>query len=216
MKTAALLVLLASTTASADDYAVDIGTHVRWFGDTSGAIISEDTLSGMRMTIGRSLTDTSFRNRDVDIGLFGRWVFATTTGTMFGDLDTSLHQHLLGGGARADMPLRSWFAVTGQAELGMARSSLTVTRDEMTPVDDHHWAPYAAASLGGDLRLFHGKHVTASLGVDVGYLVTVPVELHALPGDRPDADLSIETAFAGIGKLDSRGWTYSMSLRMSF
>ena len=67
-----------------------------------------------------------------------------------------------------------------------------------------------------EVGVVHGKHVTASLGVDVGYLVTVPVELHALPGDRPDADLSIETAFAGIGKLDSRGWTYSMSFRMSF
>jgi hypothetical protein len=222
MKTVAALVL-ASATAYAEPaahtgatYSIDIGSHERWFGDTSGAIISEDTLSGLRMTIGRSLTRTDVRDRDLDLGLYARWVYATTAGTMFGDLDTSFHQHLLGGGLRADTPLRRWFSISAQGELGMARSSLTVTRDEMTPVDDHGWAPYAAASLGAELTLLRGKRLTASLGLDVGYLVTVPVELHALPGDRPDEDLSIATEFAGIGKIDSRGWMYSMSLRASF
>jgi hypothetical protein len=65
-----------------------------------------------------------------------------------------------------------------------------------------------------DVRTRHAFQ--ASLGVDVGYLVTVPVDLRALPGDRPSEDLSIDTSFAGLGKLDTRGVTYSMYLRGRF
>jgi hypothetical protein len=219
MKTLVLSTLVALTaTAHADDavYSFDVGSHVRWFGDTSAAIVSEDTLAGVRMTIGRSLTQTSVRHREVDLGLFARWVYAGTSGTMFGNLDTQLTQHMLAGGARADVPLARAFSVVAQGELGMARTHLTVTHDAIMPVDDHQWAPYAAASLGGDLRFANGKRFRASLAFDVGYLVTVPVELHALPGDRPAEDLSIATSYASIGKLDTRGWTYSLSLRGSF
>jgi len=202
--------------AASSVYSIDIGSHVRWFGDTSAAIVSTDALAGVRLTVGRSLTTTTLRHRDVEIGLFARWVYAATSGKMFDDLDTDLRQHTLGGGLRAEAPVVRRLSLVGQAELGMARSALTVTRDIMTPVDDHRWAPYGATSLGADLLLATGKRLRVDLGVDVGYLVTVPVELRALPGDRPAEDLSIATTFAGIGKLDTRGWTYSMSLRGSF
>lgn len=225
MKTLAIALLLSASIAHADDkdesehaatYSLDIGSHIRWFGDTSAAIVATDPLAGVRLTLGRSLTSTTLRNRDVDVGLFARYVYAGVTGTMFGDLDTSMSQHMLGGGVRADLPLRSWLALNAQAELGMTRTSLTVTQDVMTPADDSKWAPYTAGSLGAELRVSNGKRLNMSLGLDFGYVLTVPVELRALPGDRPEEDLSIATTFAGIGKLDSRGFVYSMSLRGRF
>jgi hypothetical protein len=220
MKIAIALLLVASTAYAEPDagatWSFDIGSHVRWFGDTSAAIVTTDQLAGVRMTAGRSLTSTSVKHRDLDIGLFGRWVYAAVGGKMFGDLDTSIGQNLLGGGVRIDAPLKRWFSVIAQAEAGMSRTSLTVSRDEMTPVDDHRWAPYAAASLGGELTLSRGRRFQASLGVDIGYVVTVPVELRALPGDRPSEDLSINTSFASVGKLDTRGTTYSMYFRGRF
>lgn len=221
MKSLALLLLIPSI-AHADDgersatYSFDIGSHVRWFGDTSAAIVTTDAMPGLRMTVGRSLLSTTVKHRDLDVGLFGRWVYGSVGGTMFGTLDTVLQQHLLGGGIRADAPVFRWFALVGQAELGMARTALRVEQDEMTPADDAHWSPYMAASLGGELRFSQGKKLDVSLGLDVGYIVTVPSELHALPGDRPSEELSIDTSFAGIGKLDTRGFTYSMSLRGRF
>jgi hypothetical protein len=217
--------LLAGATAHAETdtprpakgtYSFDIGSQVRWFGDTSAAIVTTEALAGVRMTVGRSLTATSIRSRELDIGVFGRWAYGGTGGTMFGDLDTSIGQHLLGGGARVDAPLARWFSVIAQAELGMARTSLTVSRAEMTPVDDHAWAPYAQASLGGELVFARGDRVRASLGVDIGYLVAVPVEMHATPADRPAEDLSIATSFASLGKLDTRGFTYALYLRGRF
>jgi hypothetical protein len=197
-------------------YSFDIGSHVRWFGDTSAAIVSTEELAGVRMTVGRSLTQAAILHRDVEVGLFGRWVYAGVGGTMFGDLDSRIGQHLLGGGARLEAPLRRWLSVNAQGELGMSRTSLTVSREEMTPVDDHKWAPYGAASLGIELTVPYRGRTVASLGFDVGYLVTVPVELRALPGDRPDEQLSIDTSFASVGKLDTRGFTYAASLRGRF
>ena len=226
MKSLAILTLLLPSIAAADNvdggsepsatWSFDIGSHIRWFGDTSAAVVTTDAMPGLRMTVGRSLTSTTVKRRELDIGLFGRYVYGAASGTMFGNLDTALSQHLLGGGVRTDAPIFRWFSVVGQAELGMARTSLRVEQDAMTPADDAHWSPYLAASLGGELRLSEGKRVNVSLGVDVGYIVTVPTELHALPGDRPDEELSIATTFAGLGKLDTRGMTYSMSLRGRF
>jgi hypothetical protein len=226
MKTLAVALCLVPALAYADTdddrpvrdttYSFDLGSHVRWFGDTSAAIVSTEEMAGVRLTLGRSLTSTKLASRDVDLGVFARWVYAGAGGTMFGDLDASMRQNLLGGGVRADVPLRRWFAVNAQAELGMARTSLRVEQDLMTPVDDTHWAPYAHGSLGIELRVSNGKRLDMSLGFDVGYILTVPVELHALPGDRPAEELSIDTTFAGIGKLDTRGLSYAVSVRGRF
>ncbi len=202
--------------ARATTWSLDLGSHVRWFGDTSAAIVTTEQLAGVRLTLGRSLTSTQLKHRDVDVGMFARYAYGGVGGTMFGDLDTSIGQHLLGGGLRADAPVTRWLALNVQAELGMARTSLTVEQDLMTPVDDAHWAPYAQGSLGAELRLSNGKRLDMSLGIDFGYLVTIPVEMHALPGERPAEDLSIATTFAGTGKLDTRGVSYSMSLRGRF
>ncbi len=79
----------------------------------------------------------------------------------------------------------------------------------------HARSEFAAARVPGELAVRSDRRVglDVSLGLDIGYIVTVPTELHALPGDRPDEELSIATTFAGVGKLDTRGLTYSLSLR---
>ena len=197
-------------------YSIDFGSHMRWFGDTSAAILTTESFGGTRLTIGRSLTQTRVPRRDLDVGVFARWMFATVDGTFFGDLNTNLTQHGLAGGVRFDAPILWRFRLVGQAEVGMAHTALTVTEAEMTPVDDSAWAPYGTVTLGTDLGLHEGPRFRLGLGVDVGYTVTMPVDLRALPGDRPDEELSIETDYASLGKLDTRGWTYSLALRGAF
>ncbi|MEO8701199.1 MAG: hypothetical protein ABI867_14205 [Kofleriaceae bacterium] len=229
MKFLALFVVLAPAVAHAEEvdspmiessatYSVDFGSHVRWFGDTSAAILSTEPIAGPRVTIGRSLTGVKAPLRDVSVGVFARYTFATTQGTFFQNLTTQIDQHELGAGLRFDAPLWWRFRVIGQAELGMARTALTVTEaDQMTtPVDDHAWAPYVAATLGTDIAIYQGPRFRLSLGMDLGYTASVPVDLRALPGDRPDEDLSIPTDYVSIGKLDTRGFTYSMAFRGAF
>jgi hypothetical protein len=228
MMKSAIIVLFAAGTAHAEQvekpsiqksatYSFDMGSHVRWLGDTSAAILTDDALAGMRMTLGRSLGSLDVAGRDVAIGVFTRWVLAFAQGTFFNDaLDTSIEQNTLGAGLRFDAPLRWRLRMVGQAEVGMAHTALEITQGDVMPVDDEHWAPYATASLGADLLLVKHPRFHLGLGVDLGYTVTIPVGLHALPGDRPDEQLSIDTTFSEIGKLDLRGVTYSMSLRGSF
>lgn len=197
-------------------YSFDFGSHMRWFGDTSAAILTTETFAGTRMTIGRSLTQTRVPRRDLDIGVFARWIYATVEGTFFNDLSSRITQHGLAGGVRFDAPILWRFRLVGQAEVGMAHTALAVTEAEMTPVDDSAWAPYGTLTLGTDLGLHEGPRFRLGLGVDVGYTLTMPVDLRALPGDRPDEELSIPTDYASLGKLDTRGWTYSVALRGAF
>ena len=197
-------------------YSLDIGSHIRWFGDTSAAILATDTLAGPRLTVGRSLTSTRAPYRELDIGVFARYVYASVDGQIFQSLDTSIAQHALTGGVRVDAPLVWRTRLIAQAEAGMARTALQVSQGDTMPVDDKRWAPYAAATLGTDLALVDAPRFRLGLGVDVGYVLTVPVDLRALPADRPDEQLSIATEFASIGKLDTRGWVYSMTVRGAF
>jgi len=204
------------TPPTAQRWSIDVGSHIRSLGDTSAAILTTEPLSGVRMTVGRRLTSVSAPRRDLDIGVFARWVYAGGSGTFFQELHTEIEQHALTGGIRVDAAVFWRFRIVGQAELGMARTELAITEDEMTPVNDHAWAPYGTATLGADLAIASRPKFRLGLALDLGYTVTVPVDLHALPGDRPDEDLSIATTYASIGKLDTRGFTYSMALRGSF
>ncbi len=202
--------------ATPSKWSIDFGSHIRWLGDTSGAILTSDPLAGARVTIGRSLTQVTAPRRQLDIGLFARWMFGGATGTIFQDLSTNLTQHALTAGARIDAALVWRLRLVAQAEAGMARTALTVTEGAMMPVSDHAWGLYGAASLGTDLSLVSYRRFRLGLTADLGYTVASPVSLRALPGDRPSEDLSIPTTYASIGKLDTRGWTYSMALRGSF
>jgi hypothetical protein len=197
-------------------WSFDFGPALRWFGDTSGAIVSSDPLAGARLTIGRSLTQVTTRHRPLELGVFARWTTGGATGTIFQDLATQVGQHQLTAGVRLDAPLVWRTRLVAQAELGMARTALAVTAGDMTVVDDHAWGMCAAASLGGDLALLDGPRFRLALGVDLGYTVASAADLRALPGDRPAEDLSIPTTFASIGKLDTRGITYAFSIRGSF
>jgi len=197
-------------------WSIDLGPHVRWFGDTSGAILTSEPLAGGRVTLGRSLTQVTAGHRALDLGVFARWVSASSIGAIFQDLATNVSQHAFTAGVRIDTPLLWRVRLVAQAELGMARTALAVTAGEMTVVDDHSWGMLGAASLGADLALADKPRFRLGLGVDLGYTVASPASLRALPGDRPSEDLSIPTTYASIGKLDTRGWTYVMSMRGSF
>jgi hypothetical protein len=197
-------------------YSLDIGSHVRSFRDTSAAILSDRPMAGPRVTLGRSLTSKRVPFRDLDLGVFARYTYATAGGAFFQTIDTTLQQHVLSAGIRVDAPLWWRFRLVGQGEAGMARTKLQVTTNDLMPVDDKAWAPYAAATLGTDFGLVQNPRFRMSIGLDVGYVLPAPVELRALPGDRPDEELSIATEFASLGKLDTRGWVYSMMVRGAF
>jgi hypothetical protein len=218
MKTLALLVLFAAGSARADTWSIDAGSETRWLGDTSAAILTSENLTGPRITVGRRLLDLDGpRGRTLDVGVFGRWVFATAAGQIFQSLDTETEQHAFTGGLRVDAPLVRRIRLVGQLELGGARTAVVVREgDTMTPVDDHAWGFLGAVSLGTDLALVERRRFRLGVVADLGYTVTDPVQIHAYPGNRPADMQSIPTLYASIGNLDTRGWTFAFALRGGF
>jgi hypothetical protein len=219
-----ILAVLATSTAHADDrvYAVDFSSQVRWFGDTSAAIIAEKPIAGPQITLSRHLLDADAPlRRTVGIAAFGRFAYGMVDDQIFGSLDTSLDQYMFTAGLRGDAPIWWRFSLVGQVELGMARTGLTVTEGQgtgamTTPVDDHEWHAIGAVSLGSELAIVDHPAFKLGLGFHVGYTVASPIELHAYPGDRPDDSITIPTMFAAIGDLDTRGVTFSGGLRGEF
>jgi hypothetical protein len=219
MKLAILgFVLVTAAPARADETGLDIGTHVRWLGDPSGAALTTDPVAGVRITAAHQLGRISTGWRDIVAGAFARYVHAAGRGTLFAELETQLDQDLAGGGGRFELPLRWGVHAVGQGELGMVRTAVRISDSSgaMTPVDDHRWAPYAAASLGLEATVAANRSVRLAFALDLGYTLTVPVELAAVPGDRPDADRAIATVFGAIGALDTRGVTCALALRGAF
>jgi hypothetical protein len=196
--------------------AIEIGPHGRSFGATSAAILATDSFGGGRVTVGRGLTRTRVPYRDADVGVYASFHTAFADGQMFGVLATRISQHAFGAGVRLAAPVWWRLSLVGQAEVGVARTALDVSFGDMTPVDDHAWGPYGAAMLGGELALSQHPRFQLAIRLDTGYVVTAPVELRALPADRPDEQLSIPTTFASIGKLDTRGLMTAFALRGSF
>ena len=216
--------VLATSTAHADDrvYAVDVSSQVRWFGDTSAAIIAEKPIAGPQITLSRHLLDTDAPlRRTLGIAAFGRFAYGMVDDQIFGSLDTSLDQYMFTAGLRGDAPIWWRFSLVGQVELGMARTGLTVTEGlgtgaMSTPVDDHEWHAIGAVSLGSEFAIVDHHAFKLGLGFHVGYTVASPIELHAYSGDRPDDSITIPTMFAAIGDLDTRGVTFSGGLRGEF
>ena len=225
MKSLAVLAVLASTgTARADDrvYAVDFSSQVRWFGDTSAAIIAEKPIGGPQITLSRHLLDVDAPlRRTFGVAAFGRFAYGMVDDQIFGALDTSLDQYMFTAGLRGDVPLRWRFSLVGQVELGLARTGLTIVEGQgtgamTTPVDDHEWHAIGAVSAGTEFAIVDHPAFKLGLGFHLGYTLASPIELRAYPGDRPDDSITIPTMFAAIGDLDTRGVTFSGGLRGEF
>ncbi|MEJ7599891.1 MAG: hypothetical protein WKG01_18440 [Kofleriaceae bacterium] len=221
IRLALLFVLALAAPAHADPhYAIDVSSQVRWFGDTSAAILADKPIAGPQLTLSRQLATVDVPRRTVDLSVFGRFAFGLVDDQIFGALETSLHQYMFTGGLRGEVPLRWRFSLVGEAGLGIARTSVTITDDTdgtlMTPVDDHEWHALGTAAVGTELALLDHPAFALGLGVHVGYTLASPISLHAYPGDRPDDARSIPTMFAAIGDLDTRGLTVSAGLRGSF
>lgn len=223
MKTLSILLVTSSMTATtaahADDaiYSLSIGSHTRWFGDTSAASLGGDSLAGPRIVLGRSLSPQPRRRFTVGYGVFVRYDYGTASGTMFGTLTSELSQHAWSAGARIETPLVLGVRGYGEAALGVTRSALAVrTSNREMPVDDHGWEPLASATVGLDAPLIRQRGFRLGVALDVGYTWVKAVPLRALPSDRPDPQLAIPTDFTALGSLDTRGPALAVGLRGAY
>jgi hypothetical protein len=209
----------SSDSAGDPGWRLEFGSETRWLHDASGAAVTTDAFASTALSAARRLATIPMPRGVLDLGVEATWTNGAATGTMFQTLATTLGDNEWLGGARAAWRLHRLVAVTGRASAGVTRTDLRVApieAPEMASVDDHRWGRVATASLGLELDAVHVSSFALGVGLELGYVETSAVTMHAYPSDRPDPNASIETTYASIGHVDLDGWSLRFGVHAAF
>jgi hypothetical protein len=205
--------------ADVRDWGVGLTSTTRWLGDRAAAAVTTDTLSSWVWSVDRRLTTIALPHAlTLDLAAEASYGNGGATGTMFQMLDTTVGSNELIAGVRATTRPYRFVALIARAGLGAERIDLRIAPGATgaASVDDRGWGSLATASLGTELDLINVPSVRAGVGVELGYVATSAITLHAYPSDRGAPDRSIETSYASIGHLDLHGWTLRIGGHLDF
>jgi hypothetical protein len=198
---------------------LELGSETRWLHDSSAAAVTTDPFVSTALSVARDLMAIEMFRGVLDLGAEVTWTNGSATGQMFQTLGTTVGDNEWLGGLRAAWRPRRHVSVTGRASAGVTRTDLFIApldAPTMASVDDHRWGRVATASLGVELDAVHVPSFALGVGVELGYVETSAVTMHAYPSDRPDPNASIETAYASIGHLDLDGWSLRIGVHAAF
>jgi hypothetical protein len=216
---------IAATSSSGSEahgdpgWRLEFGSETRWLRNASAAAVTTDPFASTALSAARRVTSIPFFRGTLDLGLEATWTNGEATGTLFQTLGTTVGDNEWRGGVRAAWRLHRLLAVTGRAAAGVTRTDLRIapmSSPEMASVDDHRWGSVATATVGLELDAVHVQSFALGLGLELGYVETSAVTMHAYPSDRPDPNASIETTYASIGHLDLDGWSLRFGMHMAF
>lgn len=212
---AALLFLLASSTAHAGTHEVSVGSATRTLRTDSANALTEDSLDGGQLGYAHAL----------DLPLLPGFAFWATgsfawggaTGTMFQTLDTEVDTLGFTVGTRARYPLKRWLVANARLDLGTARAAVALRDDQGHTAADTGWGATAAAALGIE-TLISRRSSGFSLGLrfELGYVAASPIALTATPESGNDGTLQLEMTAAGLGSLNLSGTVFAASLTSQF
>jgi len=209
----------ATTTGGEPSWRLEFGSETRWLHDASAAAVTTDPFVSTALTLSRRLTAIDLLGRPIDLAAEVTWTNGTATGTMFDTLTTTVGDNEWLGGVRASWRPVRLIGVIARASAGVTRTDLWIAPDaesDLASVDDHRWGKVATASAGLDLDAVHTPSFALGLSVELGYVETSALTMHAYPSDRPDPNASIETTYASIGHLDLDGWSLRAGLHAAF
>jgi hypothetical protein len=201
-------------------WTIEMGSATRWMRDRSAGAVTTDPLSSFVMSFDRRVATFELPHGFLlDVAAEATWANGEATGTIFQTLTTDLGDNEWLGGVHATARILRTFGVSARAAAGVTRTDLAIAPEsnpEMKSVDDHGWGRIATATIGGEFQPVHTRSFALGVGLELGWVATSSVTMHAYPSDRPDPDLSIETAFASIGHLDLHGFTMRIGVHASF
>jgi len=210
----------AHARADAPSWRFDMGSSTRWFRDPSAIIATNDQLASFVMSAEHGLGTVELpRGFALELGVDAMWANGSAAGSMFQTLETSIGTNDLLGGVHASVRALRILAVTARAQAGASHVDLSIApsgQPQMASVDDGGWARTLAGSVGAEIEPIAMPQVRLGFGMELGYLATSGVEMHASPTNAPDPDRSIETAYQSIGHLDLDGWTLRISAHLGF
>lgn len=204
--------------AATPGWRLELGSSTRFLRSPSAVAVTTDPLGSFVMSAERHLTTLVMpRALALDLGLEATWANGSASGRMFQTLDTTIGTNDLIVGAHASARFLRILGVTARAGVGATRAALAIAPGgQMASVDDHGWGRIAAASLGAEVDPIALPELRLGFSLDVGYVATSGVELHAYPSNRPDPDRSIETAYESVGRLSLDGWMMHFGAHLSF
>ena len=209
----------SSATTGEPSWRLEFGSETRWLRDASAAAVTTDPFVSTALTLSHRLTAIDLLGRSIDLAAELTWTNGTATGTMFDTLTTTVGDNAWLGGVRASWRPVRLIGVIARASAGMTRTDLLIApmdEPDLASVDDHRWGKVATASVGLDLDAVHTQSFALGLGLELGYVETTALTMHAYPSDRPDPNASIETTYASIGHLDLDGWSLRFGMHAAF
>lgn len=206
--------------ATAPSWRFDLAVDTRWLRDRSAAAVTTDTLSTTTLSAERRLALFDLPRTDgLELALTTSFGSGNATGSMFQTLDTNVDTIDLLAGVHASARVFHVLVASAHAEAGTSRVALQIApagAPSMASVDDHGWGAIASASLGAELEPIALPKFRLGVGMELGYVATSAVEMHAYPSGRGDPDLTIETAYASVGRLSLGGWSLRIGGHLSF
>ncbi len=233
--TVALAILICAGVAHADELVAEEAASpaapwhvhafggVRWFTDSSAVTLAEAPMGGGGWSVERRITTLGIPGPfdALDLSAEAGFDVGTASGTTFQQLESSMTTWQVSAGARARLPLVSWFHVTGRASVGGGRTEVWI-RDMTTStgIYDNGTTFGAQAALGVSLlpRLTSPgqRGVFLGLVLELGYQASTAISVQAIPEDRPAPELTIPAAYATLGDLDLEGWTLRIGTAIGF
>lgn len=226
MRALILFVMLVPSVAAADTptWSARGGIEQRWMTSSSAVTLTESNLVGWGVSVERRVVSVDvpgpFRPLDVS-GVLGI-ARGTVDGETFDQLENHIGTWAVTAGARARLPLLSWLHLQARGAVGGGKTWVTIADRQMPSIaiaDDGRTA-VASAAVGLALlpRLSPRERGGFWWGVDaeLGYHVATAMTVHAIPEDRPPAELTIPAQYASLGDLDLDGYTLTIAMTMGF
>lgn len=208
----ALAITTLAGTAHAGDNELSLGSYNRALRTGSANAVTDDTLGGGTLAIGRALDLGLFPNLDVWATSAFSWGGAD--GSMFQTMTTEVDTIALTFGGRARYTVHRRVAVGARLDLGTARTGLTIHGNGHT-VSDAAWGGTATAAATLDLLAIAHPAFALGLRVELGY-VTMTAPSLSPRADQDDSKILLDEMQASIGGLDLGGRFMSFSVLSQF
>jgi hypothetical protein len=203
-----ILIVLAATTAYADDHELSLGGGTRALRSASADAVTADSLATGAIGYAHQL-DVAIVPR-LSIWLDTGFGWGAASGTMFQTLSTHVSTDMIFAGARTRYALHQLVDATARFDLGTARTALSLD-DGTTTVSDSGWGVLVQGAVGVDLFASHSPSVGFGLRAELGYTATSAVALTPHTDNGSDT-LKLQMSDASIGHLDLSGPFFAISL----
>ncbi len=210
MRTAIVLLLLTAT-AYADDNELTIGSSTRALRTSSANALTEDSLTGGALAYARRLDLQLVPG--LELWAQATFAWGGADGTMFQTVTTELDTMAFTAGGGVRYPLwRRVVAATGRLEIGTARAAVELRDGSGHSATDQGWGAITSATAGLELYAVRKPQFGFGVRFELGAVATSSISLTATPADDGGKTLELDMMAASLGSLNLSGPVFAAAL----